>query len=95
MLYYGCENESVSCSVVSYSLCDPMDCNLPGSSVHVIPGISPTQGLNLGLPHYKQIRYSLSHQEVPVMATAFHYSGGATTMNKAIFSPSRLNFKVA
>ena len=36
MLYYGCESESVSCSVMSYSLCDPMDCNLPGSSVHVI-----------------------------------------------------------
>ena len=35
-IYYGCESESVSCPVMSYSLCDPMDYNLPGSSVHVI-----------------------------------------------------------
>ena len=29
-------------------LCDPMECNAPGSSIHEI---FPTQGLNLGLPH--------------------------------------------
>ena len=59
------------------TLCDPMDCMLPGSSVHgilqarilewvVIPfsrGIFPTQGLKLGLPHCRQILYHLSHQE--------------------------------
>ena len=53
-------------------LCDPMDCNLPGSSVHgilqarilewVAQGIFPTQGLNLGLPHCRWILYHLSHQ---------------------------------
>ena len=46
------------------SLCDPMDCSLPGSSVHgdfpgkntrvgchcFLQGIFLTQGLNLGLP---------------------------------------------
>ena len=44
------------------TLCDPMDCSLPGSSVHgdsldkntchsFLQGIFPTQGLNPGLPH--------------------------------------------
>ena len=46
------------------TLCDPMDCGLPGSSVHgdspgkntemgcraLLQGIVPTQGLNPGLP---------------------------------------------
>ena len=84
------------------TLCDPMNCSLPGSSVHgfpqekmtlewvVIPfsrgwerkwekmmkewndtgvgchsllqGIFPTQGLNLGFLHCRQILYHLSHQ---------------------------------
>ena len=55
------------CYVASFclTLCDPVDCRLPGSSVHGIlqarilewvampsfRGISPTQGLNSGLPH--------------------------------------------
>ena len=58
------------------TLCDPMDCSPPGSSVHgilqarilewvAIPfsrGIFPTLGLNPGLPHCRQILYHLSHQ---------------------------------
>ena len=47
------------------TLCDPMDCSLPGSAVHsgnstgvdwhfLLQGIFPTQGLNLGLPDYRQ-----------------------------------------
>ena len=61
------------------TLCDPMDCSLLGSSVHgdslgkntgvgchdLLQGIFPTQGLNPGLPHCKQILYCLSHQESP------------------------------
>ena len=60
-------------------LCDPMDCNPPGSSVHgvlqagilewvchfLLPGIFPTQGLNPGLPHCRQILYRLSHLGSP------------------------------
>ena len=58
--------------VVSDSL-DPMDCRLPGSSVHgiwdfpdmntgvgccaLLQGIVSTQGLNLGLPDCKRIFY--------------------------------------
>ena len=49
----------------SLTLCDPMDCSLPRSSVHgdspgknpgvgchaLLQGIFPTQGSNPGLPH--------------------------------------------
>ena len=58
------------------TLCNPMDCSLPGFSAHVILGTStgvgchfllqrifPTQGSNLGLPHCRQTLYPLSHQE--------------------------------
>ena len=59
------------------TLCDPMDCNLPGFSVHsmfqarktgvgyhfLLQGIFPTQGLNPGVLHCRQILYHLSHQD--------------------------------
>ena len=72
---------SHKCLVVQLcgTLCDPMDCSPPGSSVHVIlqarmywaggychfflQGIFSTQELNLGLQHCRQILYCLSHQE--------------------------------
>ena len=58
------------------TLCDPMDCSLPGTSVHgilqarilqvgshsLLHGIFPIQGLNTGLLHCRQILYCLSHQ---------------------------------
>ena len=55
------------------ALCNPMDCNPPGSSVYEIlqarvgcyslfQGIFPTQELNQGLLHCTQIFYNLSHQ---------------------------------
>ena len=61
------------------TLCNPMDCSPPGSSVHgdsprknirvgchaLLQGIFPTQGLNPGLPHCRQILYHLSHQGSP------------------------------
>ena len=60
------------------TLCDPMDCSPPGSSVHgdspgkntgvgshaLLQGIFPTQGLNPGLPHCRRILYHLSTREV-------------------------------
>jgi len=56
-------------------LFDPVDCSLPGSSIHgdspgknsgvgchaLLQGIFPTQGSNPGLPHCRQILYCLSH----------------------------------
>ena len=62
------------------TLCDHMDSSPPGSSVHgdspdkntrvgfhaLLQGIFPTQGLNPGLSHCRQILYCLSHQGSPV-----------------------------
>ena len=61
------------------TLCGPMDCSLPGSSIHgdspgkntrvdchdLLQGIFPTQGLNPGLPHCRQILYHLNNQWNP------------------------------
>ena len=57
------------------TLCNPMDCSLPGSSVHgifhastgvgrhfLLQGVFPTQGSNQGLPHSRQTLSPLSHQ---------------------------------
>ena len=58
------------------TLCEPLDCSPPGSSVHgdspgkntgvdchaLLQGIFPTQGLNPGFPQYRQILYHLSNQ---------------------------------
>ena len=60
------------------TLCDPMYYNPPGSSVHgifqartlevgcyfLLQEIFPTQGLNPGLLHCRQMLYCLSYQEV-------------------------------
>ena len=67
------DNDMAVCLVVQScpTLCNPMNCSLPGSSVHGdssgrntgvgcrdhLQGIFPTQGLNLGLPHCRQILY--------------------------------------
>ena len=62
------------------TLCDPMDCSPPVSSVHGIlqakntevgshaflQGIFLAQELNLGLLRCRQILYRLSHQESPI-----------------------------
>ena len=53
------------------TLCDPMDCYPPGSSVHrilqaiILRWIFPTQVSNPGLPLCKQILHHLSYQEGP------------------------------
>ena len=61
------------------TLCNPMDCNLPGSFVHgdspdkntgegchaLLQGIFPTQRSNPGLLHCRLILYYLSHQGSP------------------------------
>ena len=70
-----------SCSVAKSSptLCNPMDSSPPGTSVYgiypgkntgvcchsLLQGIFPTQRLNLGLLHCRQILYQLSHQASP------------------------------
>ena len=67
---------SVLSRSVVLTLCKPMDCSLPGSSVHgdspgkntgvdchaLLQGIFPTQGSNPGLPHCSRILYQLINQ---------------------------------
>ena len=73
--YHLYESKSVSCSVVSNSLqprglqSTRLFCprGFPGKHTGVgcyflLHGIFPTQGLNPGLPHCRQILYHLSHQ---------------------------------
>ena len=77
-LVFCCIMSIVLCLVTQscLTLFDPMDCSPPSSSVHgdslakntkvgchaLLQGIFPTQGLNPGLPHCRQILYHLSHQ---------------------------------
>ena len=71
-------NATVLCLVTQSctTLCNPMDCTLPSSSVHgdspgknirlvchaLLQGIFPIQGSNPGLPHCRWILYHLSYQ---------------------------------
>ena len=72
------------------TLYEPIDCCLPGSSVHedspnkntgvgchgLFQGIFPIQGLNPSLPHCRQILYWLSHQAQPISSPGdLPYSG--------------------
>ena len=73
------------------SLCDPMDCTLPGSSVHgespvkntgvdchaLLQRIFPTQGLNSGLLHCRWILCQLSYQGSPHLCLPYikYYKG--------------------
>ena len=87
---------SVLCLVAQscLTLCDPLDCSLPGFSVHedspgknigvgyhaLLQGIFPTQGSNPDLPHCRQILYHLSHQGSPrILAwVAYSFSRGSS-----------------
>ena len=68
------ESESESHSLVSDSLQPPglySAWNSPGQntgvgSLSLLQGIFPTQGLNPGLPHCRQILYQLSHKGSPL-----------------------------
>ena len=68
------QSESESCSVMSNSL-QPhglhRSWNSPGQNTRVsshslLQWIFPTQGLNPGLLHYRQILYQLSYQGIPI-----------------------------
>ena len=72
MCYIHSESES-EVAQSCLTLCDPMDCSLPGSSVHGIfqaivlewIAISFSRGSNPGIPHCRQTLYHLSHQGSP------------------------------
>ena len=77
------------------TLYDPMDCSLPGASVHgifqarilewvAIPflqGIFSTQGSNPGLPHCRQILYCLSHLGSPRILEWVAYPLGSSLVD--------------
>ena len=70
----------LNCSFLS-TLCNPQDCNLPGSSVHgdspgknigvgchaLLQAIFPTQGFNPGLLHCRRILYCLEPPGKPFL----------------------------
>ena len=83
------------------TLCDPMDCSPPGSSVNgdspgentgvgchvLLQGIFPTQGSNSGLRHCRQILYQLSHQGSPILLTTYTLkSGTARSYGTSVFT---------
>ena len=82
------------------TLCDPMDCSLPGSSVHgdspgkntgvdchaVLQEIFSNQGSNPGLPHCRQILYCLSHRGSPRILEWVAYP-----VSRGIFPTQELN----
>ena len=80
LLYSGKRVELSHSSHVWF--CNIMDCSPPSSSVHedspgknigggchaLLQGISPTQGSNLGILHFRRILYRLSHHGSPLIA---------------------------
>ena len=76
------------------TLCNHMDCSLPGSSVHgdspgkntrmgchaLLQGIFPTQRSNPGLLHCRWILYQLSQQRIPTILewVAYPFSRGSS-----------------
>ena len=68
-------NGSESCLVMSYSLksyglyspWNSLGQNTGVGSPSLLQEIFPTQGLNPGLPQYRQILYQLSHQGSPIL----------------------------
>ena len=98
LLQNVCTPYTVLCWVTQLclTLCDPMVCSPPGSSVHGdSPGrstrvgchalfqIFPTQGLNPCIAYYRQILNSLSQQGSPwiVERVAYHFSRGHFTLS--------------
>ena len=73
-LLYSCESENVRSRVWLFRIPCTVACQVPlslgfskdkntGVGCHfLLQGIFPTQGLNLGFPHCRQILYHLSHQ---------------------------------
>ena len=89
-LWRGWQNPCVLCLVAQScrTLCKPMDCSQPDSSVHgdspgkstgvgchaLLQGIFPTQGSNPGLPHCRRTLYHLS-QQAESLPESFAYGG--------------------
>ena len=91
------------------TLWDPMDCSLPGSSIHGIfqarvlewgaiafsRGIFPTQGLNPGLLHCRRTLYPLSHQGSPFSLGKCKSKSQCDTTSHLLRYPLSKNQKIA
>ena len=75
---FSCYESEIEVTQSCPNLCNPIDCSLPGSSVHGIfqtrvlsglpfssPGDLPNPGTNLDLLHCRQTLHGLSHQGSP------------------------------
>ena len=65
------------CYPIEYSLWNCPDQNAGVGSHSLLQGIFPTQGLNPGLLHCRQILYQLSHQGSPGILEWVAYSFGS------------------
>ena len=86
LLNFFCFSCAVSQSCLT--LCNPMDCSPPGSSIQgdspdkstgvgchtLLQGIFPTQALNPSLPHCRCILYHVRHQGNPYFSQVFTFS---------------------
>ena len=83
------------------TLCNSMDCSLPGFSIHgifqastgvgyhfLLQEIFPTQGLNPGLQHCRQTLYCLSHQILTVSNFSMELKG-QTMINETDLSAQK------
>ena len=63
-----------------YSPWNSPDQNTGVGSLSLLQGIFPTQGLNPGLPHFRQILYQLSHKGSPRILewVAYPFSSGSS-----------------
>ena len=82
------------------TLCNHTDCSPPGSSVHgdspgkdtvvgchaLLQEIFPTQGLNTGLLHCRQILYQLSYQGSPTYGASVQFSSGRSLSRVQLFA---------
>ena len=105
IVFFKCNSQTIQSPIQVYNsvclvaqscltLCDAMNCSLPGSSVHAhspgknsrvgchafLQGIFPNQGTHPGLPHCRQILYLLSHQGSPRILewVAYPFSRGTS-----------------
>ena len=82
------------CAQPCLTLCDPVDCSPPMSSVKdslgkngvsnhpLLQGFFPTRRSNPGLPHYRRILYHMKHQGSPriLERVAYPFSRGSSLL---------------
>ena len=108
-IFWAFNNCAVTCLVAQpyLTLCKPMDCSLPHSSVHgdspgkntgvdchtLFQGIFPTQELNWSFLHCRQILYQLSYQGSPIQWLSYSNSLQQTVLqSKSLINTSSFFF---